>query len=107
MGNGTALYCCTSYTASPCDAASVNAFGEYIAAGMKRKLVPPHGAFLDSSYRHCSIGCSAYDLSVVIDGVSAGQAVAEWYAQGSGAMGNRGFFDGEASFPCTACCAGA
>ena len=113
---GTRQYSCTSYTARPCDAATVNEFGAFVASAMEQALQPPHGAFLDSCYRHCSINCVDYDIG--IGGVRAAQAAASWYhastgrsASATGATGNSTspsanpyFFDGKAAYPCAECC---
>ena len=99
-GNDT--YLCMSYEPAPCDAPSVNRFGAAMAAWMASSLAPPHGAFVDSAFRHCSINCDGYDIA--IDGTRAAVAMAEWYANGSSAMMNRGqFFQGK-DFPCADCC---
>ena len=96
----TMAYSCTSYSGHPCDAASVNTFGAYVAAAMKKALMaPPHGAFLDSCYRHCSINCAEYDIT--IGGVRAAQAAAAWY-RGENSSG--AFYDGFAPYPCANCC---
>merc|ERR1711937_361007 len=73
--NGNLAYNCTEYTRKTCDAASVAAFGRYITTTMMKLLSPPHGAFLDGCYHHCSVGDPPY----VIDGHNAGQAMAKWY----------------------------
>ena len=56
-------YSCTSYTAMPCDHASVNAFGAVVTTAMRSAMkgnAAGHGGFLDSCFRHCSINCPAY-----------------------------------------------
>jgi hypothetical protein len=97
--SGGTNYSCTSYTGEPCDYRSVNNFGSFVAARMKAALVAPHGAFLDSCYRHCSVNCRDYDIT--IGGVKAAQAAAAWYKGGGAAA----FHDGNATFPCVDCCA--
>jgi len=95
-------YHCASYTGLACNASSVNDFGAYVAAQMKAALVPPHGAFLDSCFRHCSVNCPQYDIK--IGHVKAAEAVAQWYLQGSAAMPHHGFYDQGAVYPCKGCC---
>ena len=55
--DGTSYNCSEYYhlfsPAGECDAGSVNAFGDYVTAKMKAALKPPHGAYVDSCYRHC------------------------------------------------------
>eukprot|EP00937_MAST-01D_sp_MAST-1D-sp2_P000842 g842.t1 len=116
---GAHTYSCTSYTGEPCEASTVNAFGVYIAASMSAALQAPHGAFLDSCYRHCSINCADYDIA--IGGVRAAQAAAAWYksldeshraddannatsAARARAGANPHFYDGKAPYPCAECC---
>ena len=80
-----------------CNASSVNQFGQYIVAMMKAALVPPHGAWLDSCYRHCSINCVGYDIQ--IGGVRAAQAVRDWYVGLGGGVSTQA-----KRFPCLDCC---
>lgn len=93
------FYNCTSYTAKPCDPASVNLFGHYIAAQMKAALVAPHGAFLDGCFRHCAINAPRYD-TISIDSKTAAESVAAWYTTGLAT-----FTEKKADFPCVDCCA--
>jgi hypothetical protein len=92
-------YSCTSYTAMPCDAATVNAFGAYITSSMKSLMPPPHGVFLDSCYRHCSINDANYDIA--IDGTKASLAASQWY---NGKASRDPFYDQGAPFKCAHCC---
>ena len=41
-----ATYNCTSYNATPCDATSVDRFGDYVTETMRGALTRPHGASL-------------------------------------------------------------
>lgn len=98
--NGNLVYNCTEYTRISCDTASVNTFGMYITSSMEKLLLPPHGAFLDSCYHHCTAGAPPY----MIGGIHAGQAMASWYNKGSESQPNHGFWDRAAPFPCDSCC---
>jgi hypothetical protein len=91
-------YSCTSYTARPCDAASVNQFGAFITSSMKSLMVPPHGVFLDSCYRHCSINDANYDIAIA--GKKASLAAEQWYNNQSTAL----FYDQGKPFGCSDCC---
>ena len=101
-GAAPAAYNCTPYTAASCDPASVRAFGTYVAGSMRALLRPPHGAYLDGCFRHCSTNDRAYDVRM--GGTDAAHAAAAWYAVGSAALPNAGFWEQQASFPCKQCC---
>jgi len=103
-GAPPANYNCTPYTAGPpCDPATVDAFGRYVARSMRRLLQPPHGGYLDACYRHCSTNDANYNIHM--EGTDAAHAAADWYARGSAALPNRGFWEQQAAFPCESCCA--
>lgn len=98
----TDSYNCTPYLGVPCDASSVEAFGDYVARSMRRLLRPPHGAYLDACFRHCSTNDQSYNIHMA--GTDAAHAAADWYAHGS-ALPNGGFWEQEGKFRCDACCA--
>merc|ERR1712232_929699 len=85
------------------DAATQNEFGKNLTSLVKSLLLsqPQHGIFLDSCHHHCG----AWN-GPVIDGVGSGMALWEWYMSGSQKLGNKGFFNQNKAYPCTACCSG-
>ena len=86
------------------DAATQNAFGKNLTELVQSLflfLAPQHGIFLDSCHHHCG----AWD-GPVIDSVSSGVALNDWYTKGSAGLTNKGFFNQNTPFPCDACCKG-
>ena len=101
----TGVYNCSwglGVVSGPCDFPSVNAFGDDISLSMRTQLRPPHGAYLDSCFRHCSTNCPNYDVR--IGDTDVGHAVALWYRYGSAALPNKGWWEQNRQFPCADCC---
>jgi hypothetical protein len=96
------FYNCTPYTGDPCDARSVEEFGVYVGASMRELLRPPHGAYLDACYRHCSTNDRAYNIHM--QGTNASYAAAAWYRLGSAALPGGGFWEQRGTFRCDKCC---
>lgn len=103
VGEMGATYSCTPYLGVPCNATSVDEFGAYIASSMRKLLRPPHGAYLDACFRHCSTNDHAYNIHM--HGTNASYAAAEWYGHGSAALPNGGWWEQSSGlFRCDTCC---
>ena len=87
---------------NPTDAV-FNEYGNNFTAIMQSNLLnqKQHGAFLNSCLNHCNNWGGP-----VADGLSAGQALNEWYTKGSGGLSNGGLFYQDATYPCATCCSG-
>ena len=81
-----------------CDPRTVNQFGEYIASSMRALLRPPHGAYLDACFRHCSNNVQDYNIH--LDGTNAAYAAALWYEHGSDGLPSGGWWQDGREFEC-------
>merc|ERR1712137_1125485 len=80
-----------------------NEFGQNVTSLVRSLLLsqPQHGIFLDSCHHHCGAWNGPQ-----IDGMKSSFALKEWYEKGSLALPNKGLFNQNKAFPCTACCHG-
>ena len=88
------------------DTITINKWGAHLSQLLQHNLLDStacsgHGAFLDSCFHHC------WDWGdFCVGSINQPQAFQEWYHKGSGAMGNKGFFQQGKSYPCASCCNG-
>ena len=89
----------TGNVAGGADPTTENAFGKNLTSLVLKTFLnqPQHGIFLDSCHHHCG----AWN-GPVIDTMGSGAALNAWYTKGSGALPNKGFFNQNKPFPCTA-----
>lgn len=91
---------------------STNSLGSILSEHVQSQLLgsASNGVFLDSCSHHCGsqgphpAWGPASAPGSKIDGVLMGEAVKDWYEQGSQQLKNKGFYNQNQEAPCESCC---